>query len=89
MNTKRAVERSFGDFDTDQSKSVTINEFIAALERYGMHVSGRRPGAGGLPMGVVQALFDKYDVDSSGTIDYKEVCAVEFGCSIVSHASLR
>ena len=74
MNTKRAVERSFGDFDTDSSKSVSINEFIAALERYGMHVAGRRPGAGGLPMAVVQALFDKYDVDSSGSIDYKEVC---------------
>ena len=72
MNTKRAVERSFSDFDTDNSKNVSINEFIAALERYGMHVAGRRPGAGGLPMNVVQSLFDKYDIDGSGTIDYKE-----------------
>jgi hypothetical protein len=72
MNTKRAVERSFADFDTDNSKCVSINEFISALERYGLHVAGRRPGAGGLPMSVVQGLFDKYDTDSSGSLNYKE-----------------
>lgn len=72
QNTKRIVERAFSDFDRDNSKSISIDEFIKALERFGMHVQGRRPGVGGLPLGVVQALFDKYDADGSGCIDYTE-----------------
>ena len=72
QNTKRVVERAFNDFDADGSRNVSISEFISALERFGMHVAGKRPGVGGLPMDVVQALFDKYDKDGSGAIDYKE-----------------
>ena len=33
MNTKRAVERSFADFDTDGSKCVSIDEFISFAVR--------------------------------------------------------
>ena len=60
QNTKRAVQRAFTDFDLDGSGAVSIGEFIKALERFGMHVAGQRPGVGGLPMDVVQSLFDKY-----------------------------
>lgn len=66
------MEKAFNDFDLDKSGQVSINEFIKALERFGMHVQGQRPGIGGLPLEVVQALFDKYDKDASGAIDYKE-----------------
>ena len=59
QNTKRQVQKAFSDFDTDGSGAVSITEFIKALERFGMHCAGQRPGVGGLPMDVVQGLFDK------------------------------
>ena len=40
--------------------------------RFGLVVASRRPGVGGLSMDLVQALFDKYDADGSGSISYKE-----------------
>ena len=33
---------------------------------------GMRPGVGGLPEDTVQALFNKYDADGSGTLSYNE-----------------
>jgi len=70
---KRQVEAQFAAFDIDKSGSVSIDEFVQALEKFGMHVAnGRRAGVGGIPMDLVQALFDKYDVDSSGSVSYKE-----------------
>ena len=53
QNTKRQVQKAFGDFDVDGSGTVSMSEFIKALERFGMHVAGQRPGIGGLPMDVV------------------------------------
>ena len=63
---KRQVEAQFAQFDVDKSGNVDIDEFCKALEKFGMHVAGRRAGVGGVPMDVVQGLYDKYDVDSSG-----------------------
>jgi len=72
QNTKRVVENAFKSFDTNGSGNVDFDEFVAALERFGLHTTGRRPGVGGLPIEVVRTLFDKYDSDSSGSLDYKE-----------------
>ena len=77
-DTKRQVQKSFSDFDTDGSGAVSMSEFIKALERFGMHTTGQRPGVGGLPLETVQGLFDKYDKDSSGQIDYKEFTTALF-----------
>lgn len=71
-NTRRTAELAFKALDTDGSGGVTINEFIKALERFGMHVQGMRQGLGGLPKDTVQSLFNKYDADGSGTISYRE-----------------
>jgi len=71
-NTTRTAELAFKALDTDSSGGVNLDEFIKALERFGMHVSGMRPGVGGLPKETVQALFNKYDTDGSGAISYKE-----------------
>lgn len=71
-NTKRTAELAFKALDKDGSGGVNINEFINALERFGMHVAGMRPGVGGLSKEVVQALFNKYDSDGSGSISYSE-----------------
>jgi len=69
---KRQVEAQFANIDIDKSGTVSIDEFVTALEKFGMHVAGKRPGVGGISMDIVQALFDKYDVDSSGAVTYKE-----------------
>ena len=71
-NTRRTAELAFKALDTDGSGGVNLDEFIKALERFGMHVAGMRPGVGGLSKEVVQALFNKYDSDGSGTISYSE-----------------
>ena len=45
----------------------------ASLEHLGLHTAeGGLPGAGGLPVEVVQALFRRYDADCSGHVDYEE-----------------
>jgi Ca2+-binding EF-hand superfamily protein len=71
-NQRRTAELAFKSLDSDGSGGVSVDEFIKALERFGMHVQGMRPGVGGLPKDTVQALFNKYDTDGSGNISYKE-----------------
>ena len=71
-NSKRTAELAFRALDTNGSGDVDISEFIKALERFGMHVTGVRQGVGGLPRDTVQSLFNKYDVDGSGNLSYKE-----------------
>ena len=58
-NSKRTAELAFKSLDTNNSGGVDIDEFIKALERFGMHVTGMRKGVGGLPKETVQALFNK------------------------------
>ena len=60
--------------DKDKSGSVSLEEFINAMEGFGMQVQGVRPGAGGLPLATVKALFNSYDADHSGSITYAEFC---------------
>jgi hypothetical protein len=69
---QRTAELAFKALDANNSGGVDIDEFIKALERFGMHVVGMRKGVGGLPRETVQALFNKYDADGSGNISYKE-----------------
>ena len=71
-NSKRTAELAFKSLDANNSGGVDLDEFIKALERFGMHVVGMRKGVGGLPKETVQALFNKYDSDGSGSISYKE-----------------
>ena len=93
-DTKEETMKVYKMFDTDGSGAVSMSEFVKTLERFGMHVAGQRPGIGGLPMDVVQSLFDKYDKDSSGQIDYKEFTAALFkvcggACCAVAARSTR
>jgi hypothetical protein len=70
-NSRRTCELAFRHLDTNGSGVIGLDEFIKALERFGMHVSGVRPGPGGMPRETCQALFNKYDVDGSGNLSYK------------------
>ena len=42
-NTRRTAELAFKALDTDGSGGVNLDEFIKALERFGMHVCECRP----------------------------------------------
>lgn len=56
--------------------NVDAHEFAKALEYLGLHTAeGGLPGAGGLPEAVVMGLFDRYDTDRSGSVDYDEFCS--------------
>ena len=35
----------------------------SAMERFGLSVSGETAGMGGIPLDVLQGLFDRYDSD--------------------------
>ena len=65
------MEEAFKQFDTDKSGQVSLNEFRKAMERFGLHVmDSAQPGTGGVPPQVLQALFDRYDTDASGSLTY-------------------
>lgn len=70
---RRKMAQTFRSMDTDGSGGVSLEEFIGALERFGLHVEGKGvQGCGGIKLSVVQALFSKYDEDGSGFISYRE-----------------
>lgn len=73
-NPKRVLQQTFGVLDKNRSGTVDLDEFVNALEGFGMQVQGRRPGVGGLPMQTVRALFTKYDADQSGLLSISEFC---------------
>ena len=67
------VERAFKLFDVSGSGTIDRFEFFKAMERFGLHVRGKRKvGIGGFPEAVVQALFDRDDKNASGTISFRE-----------------
>ena len=78
MSESRALKRAFSSFDTDSNDKVDFNEFIRAMEHFGLHTSeyGLKGGAGGLGRNVAQALFDRFDTAGDGALSYPEVSAV-------------
>jgi len=49
------------------------------MERFGLHVSGQTAGMGGVPLDVLQGLFDRYDTDASGVLSYPQFASGVFG----------
>mmetsp|Transcript_10370 Transcript_10370/g.17407 ORF Transcript_10370/g.17407 Transcript_10370/m.17407 type:complete len:377 (+) Transcript_10370:3-1133(+) len=76
-SARREVAKAFQLFDRDDKHGVSLDEFCHALERFGVHVTGRGHGSapGGMPLATVKALFNRYDVDGSGSISYAEFCS--------------
>merc|ERR1712070_708356 len=70
----RVLRQTIAVLDKNKSGTVDFDEFVSALEGFGMQVQGRRPGVGGLPMQTVRALFTKYDADQSGLLSITEFC---------------
>lgn len=65
----RALEQVFKQFDTDGSKTVSFDEFLRAMERFGLALSG---DVSGVTVETVHALFERYDTDGAGTLSYDE-----------------
>ena len=66
------LRKAFKAYDRDHNGSLDIVEFATAMQRFGLHTDFVRAGSGGVSRDVVQALFDKYDVDGSGFLSLDE-----------------
>lgn len=72
---KLVLERAFKQMDRDNSGSVSMPEFVLAMEKFGMQVqsAGEKGVApGGWSHDLVSALFNRFDEDGSGALSYKE-----------------
>jgi calmodulin len=61
--------RAFKYFDLDNSGTVSPDEWSKAIERLGVNT---------IDPSVIASLFNNFDVDGSGYLDYKEFCAILF-----------
>ena len=62
----KAVEKVFRDFDADNSRCVSFDEFCKAMERFGLSAGGSCTTES------ILALFERYDPDGSGELSYDE-----------------
>ena len=79
---ERLLRQAFKQFDTDGSGEVSYDEFVRALERFGLQVSSELlPGraSGGVRADVMRALFEKYNADGSAELSYTEFAAGLYG----------
>jgi Ca2+-binding EF-hand superfamily protein len=70
VSEENVLLRSFKYFDLDNSESVDFNEFTKAIEKVGVVV---------LDPAKLQELFNIYDEDRSGALNYKEFVGGIFG----------
>lgn len=70
-NETRALETAFKSFDTDKNGTIEFSEFRKAMERFGL-ATGGHASVSGCTLDVINALFDRYDPDGSGSLSYQE-----------------
>ncbi len=61
--------KMFKYFDIFDRGTVTFADFMRTVEKIGLYY----------PPQVLQPLFEEYDTDQSGYLDYKEFSAIVFG----------
>lgn len=69
VSEETVLLRSFKYFDLDNSETVSLDEFVKAIEKIGLVVPERR---------TLEDLFRFYDTDRSGALDYKEFVGAIF-----------
>ena len=57
------IRELFDMFDVDRSQTITIDELPPLLSSLGLR---------DMPYSEIQSLFEKYDLDNSGDIDFEE-----------------
>lgn len=56
QNEHSVLRSAFLSIDLNRSGSIDFDEFVAALERFGLHTAGYRKGIGGVDMATAKAL---------------------------------
>lgn len=73
QSQEKLINDAFKLFDENGSGQIDRSEFLKAMERFGVPVRGKgKQGIGGYPESVVMALFDRYDKDGSGSLNFRE-----------------
>ena len=75
VTEERTLKEAFKAFDAKGSGGVSYQEFVSALERFGLQVTSELiPGrsSGGVRGDVMRALFDRYNTDGSESLSYEE-----------------
>jgi Ca2+-binding EF-hand superfamily protein len=72
LTEEGVLMKNFKYFDLDSTNTVGFPEFIKACEKIGIHTFTKDQ---------FKALFDFYDVDQDGKVDYKEFASIVFGNS--------
>jgi hypothetical protein len=62
--------KAFKYFDLNDNGSVEPDEFAKAIEKIGIQIPTQKD---------LNVLFNIYDADQSGTLDYKEFSSIVFG----------
>jgi len=71
----KALEKAFAQFDKDNSKEIKFDEFLKAMERFGLATSHSANDVSGVTVDTIRALFDRYDADGAGSLSYEEFVA--------------
>lgn len=71
--------KMFKFFDVQDRGSVNFAEFCRVLEKLNMYY----------PPEQLKPLFDFYDSDSSGAVDYKEMTAAVLGAEVANKAFVK
>ena len=69
VSDTKYIEKVFKEFDTDNSRCVSFEEFCKAMERFGLAAGGQGSGC---TTESILALFERYDPDGSGELSFDE-----------------
>jgi Ca2+-binding EF-hand superfamily protein len=79
VSEEACIIKTFKFFDVMDKGSVNFQEFCRVLEKINMYY----------PPEQLKPLFDYYDSDGSGAVDYKELTAVVFGNEVSNKALVK
>lgn len=79
LSEEACMIKMFKFFDVQDKGSVNFQEFCRVLEKLNMYY----------PPEQLKPLFDVYDSDKSGAVDYKEMTAVVLGAEVANKAFVK
>ena len=79
MSEEACLMKMFKYFDIMNKGAVDFTQFSRVLEKTGMY----------FPEEQLRPLFDIYDADSSGSLDYKEFAVAVFGADSAAKGQMQ